>query len=143
MVHLEKFPEHLKSIPQTQWQQLFSLLDELEKQGNFSSPSSSMQLAEGITVVSGPGRDKVVLRFLSQVSDMQLAPVFDWGKWEEGIALLKVYATDYSHLGLVDLCKLLTVIIRNDRFVEGFLDACLAKGVVQAIVGEMKSRVVL
>lgn len=80
------------------------------------------------------------MRFLGQVSAMQLTPRFDWGDWKEGIALLNVYLTEYSHFELVDLCKLLTVIIRNDRFLEGFLDTCLAKGVVQAILREIRGK---
>jgi len=74
---------------------------------------------------------------------LQIAPVvFDWMNWDEGEAILHQYKTfDFKQLKVISLCKLLTAIIRSDRFCEGSLVSSFKNGTILKILTAMQDRV--
>ncbi|MBK8055438.1 MAG: hypothetical protein IPK35_19750 [Saprospiraceae bacterium] len=70
-----------------------------------------------------------------------MTPVFDWAAWEDGKNILLNPDFEYNTLDLISLCKLLTVIIRADRFNEGYLVSCFEKGIVLKIITALESKV--
>jgi hypothetical protein len=59
---------------------------------------------------------------------------FDWREWKEGQEMINDPEQDYSQLDSVTLCKLLTLIVRAERFYEGYLNKSLQNGSVLKIV---------
>jgi hypothetical protein len=45
--------------------------------------------------------------------------VFDWGSWLQGSTMLSDKDFDFDSIDLVAKCKLITAIVRSDRFCEG------------------------
>ncbi len=84
---------------------------------------------------------EVVNRFLDTVHELNIAPNFDWVNWEEGRNILQNKQQDYEHLKTITLCKLLTSIIRADRFSDGFLVGNFENGVIAKIVLSLKHKV--
>jgi hypothetical protein len=67
-----------------------------------------------------------------------LVIVFDWSAWKEGIDMLNEPETNYYELNRETLCKLLTIIIRSDKFCEGYLINSFEQGTVIKIVEALK-----
>ena len=66
---------------------------------------------------------------------------FDWGKWKE-TEEAKELRDDPKALDSASteqIAKLLTTVIRQDRFVEGALESAYSSGLLNAILGRMKA----
>jgi hypothetical protein len=55
------------------------------------------------------------------ILDLKLTPVFDWIGWDYGKEIVMQKDHEIPELDNLTLCKLLTVILRADRFNDGFL----------------------
>lgn len=84
----------------------------------------------------------VVQKFMHLAHELGLIVDFDWPNWEEGTELLLNTDMDFGILDAVTLCKLLTVIIRSDRFVEGNLVASFENGTVQKIIRALQKMII-
>ncbi len=61
---------------------------------------------------------------------------FDWPEWDEGREL----AADPERIASVDMLtirKLITALVRNERFCEGALQGAYERGVIQAILSRI------
>ncbi|OFX58697.1 MAG: hypothetical protein A2046_10195 [Bacteroidetes bacterium GWA2_30_7] len=67
--------------------------------------------------------------------------MFDWVSWTEGSDIIKNKDTDYSKLSTEILCKLITVIIRANRFNEGYLVISFEKGIILKILKGLKQNI--
>lgn len=131
MKDLEEFSEHLKTIHKSNWQKLFDLLLEIRRTESFG------ELAPGLSMMSWRPKE-IVITFLETVYDLGIIVIFDWMSWQEGEAMLKDKNTDYTRLDSVTLCKLLTAIVRNDRFVDGYLISCFEEEIIEKIIKGLK-----
>lgn len=82
--------------------------------------------------------DQAIFHMHGLVHEVNIVNPFNWPYWDEGRWLLKAPGTDFYQLETVTLCKLVTAIIRKDRFCEGawdcsFRDNSMLK-VIDAIV---------
>jgi len=64
--------------------------------------------------------DKIIQKFRDIAYNLKIVIPFNWMKWKEGEELYN-RNIEYLDLDIITLCKLITAIIRNDRFCEGFL----------------------
>ena len=55
---------------------------------------------------------------------------FDWISWDEGRRIARNKEFDYSTIDFETKCKLLTSIVRNDRFHDGALESSLNSGLI-------------
>ena len=65
--------------------------------------------------------------------DGWMLPGFDWASWDEGRTIagdpVRIKDTD-----LLTIRKLITALVRNERFCDGALQATYDRGVIQAIL---------
>jgi len=62
-------------------------------------------------------------------------------KWAEGQDILSKADYDFDSLDLVTKCKLITAIVRSDRFSEGALVSAFNSGVVLRILKSIEREV--
>ncbi len=62
-------------------------------------------------------------------------------KWEEGSKILNNSPMSFHQYDLTTLCKLLTMIIRADRFNDGFLIMNFNDGTIFKIVAAIQGKV--
>ena len=60
------------------------------------------------------------------------------GEWPEGKAMLQNKSQDFDNLDLATLCKLITTIIRADRFNDGYLISRFENGTILKIIKAIK-----
>ena len=68
--------------------------------------------------------------FVKTAYELKLVLNFDWGEWPEGKAMLQNKSQDFDNLDLATLCKLITTIIRADRFNDGYLISRFENGTI-------------
>ena len=117
---LEQFPDHLSRITQDEWNELFNFIPALR------TPGTDYDLIDA---------------FSRKAYDMQLIINFDWSEWMEGRYLLRGLRDDYDDLDTVTLCKMLTVVMRQSRFVDGLLEGCIANGIIPGILEGLQMQV--
>ena len=72
------------------------------------------------------------------VYDLGVMINFDWGRWEEGSKMINDETFDFDTIDVPDKCKLITTIVRADRFSEGYLSGAFKSGVVLRILKAME-----
>ncbi len=140
MPSLEHFQAHLESLSPAEWGRLFSLLPELEETTNFGEFHGIENQSDGSLRAPYWISTEVVSRVVQVLHDLDLLPVFDWTSWEAGREILDNTDTDFSALDTITLCKLLTVIVRQNRFYDGFVIMQFKRGVVQQIITALQQR---
>ena len=134
MDELEDFQKKVSAIDITEWQRLFDLIPIIENTNSFGETIIGEKTSEGVSHFPYVVPEKVVRDFHKLVYDMGIVLAFDWGGWEEGDDLINDENTDYNSLDIVSLCKLITFIVRADRFNEGHLVSCFEAGIVLKIL---------
>jgi ADP-ribosyl-[dinitrogen reductase] hydrolase len=138
MIELEKLQEHLKTLEQNDWNRLFSLLPEIEATKKFVETKGGEQLENGSTASLYWDSSEIVKKVFRLIHELNLVPLFNWTSWDEGKAILKNKEFDYLTLDTITLCKLLTTIVRADRFNDGFFVHCFENGIVPKIIKAIK-----
>ena len=83
----------------------------------------------------------VVSRFLEVVYAIPIIIGFDWVAWDEGRRMASDENFDFDSTDLVTKCKLITAIVRNDRFGEGALASAFESGLILKILKSMEKEV--
>ena len=133
----EEILNKLAKLPRSQWYKLFALIPDIESKKDLGRWI-------GFTTVNNVTRfphfeDGVTMtKFLETIVEMELIVVFDWSHFDEGRKLLQSGLEDAD---IVTLCKILTAIVRNDRFCDGALAHAMENGTILNILKAMQSRV--
>ena len=127
-IHLEDLSGHLAQITQDQWETLFAMIPEIENTTYFGE----IPFKNGVLYpATWP---EIVNRFHEYVYEIGLVVDFDWPNWDEGKRILSGEVQELSKHSNITLCKLLTVIVRAERFVEGKLIANFENGTILNIL---------
>ncbi|WP_373512095.1 DUF6508 domain-containing protein [Persicitalea sp.] len=141
MIDIEDFQAHLSTLKKAKWAKLFELLPHIESSAEFGKVEGGEVLNHGSIKTPYWTYSDLVRETVRIIHDLQITPIFDWPKWEEGHAMLEDRAFDYSALDTTTLCKLLTTIIRTDRFNDGFLVLSFQSGTMAKIIRALQENV--
>ena len=125
-VSLDEFPAHLRSIRKNDWDLIFDMLP------NIASLRSANRDEEFYSVVDQTHK---------LIYALGLVPVFDWGSWKEAHPRLANPLFVYEDFAAIELCKMLTLICRADRFGNGMLAETFENGIMLRILTALKARV--
>jgi Family of unknown function (DUF6508) len=138
MSELENFQEHIRKLTTNDWDRLFSLLPEIEATKKFGEVKGGEQLENGSFTFPYWSSSEIVDKVFHLIHELSLVPAFDWTSWNEGKSILNSQEFNYSTLDTITLCKLLTTIVRTDRFNDGFFVLNFENGVIPKIIKAIK-----
>ncbi|MCX6274408.1 MAG: DUF6508 domain-containing protein [Bacteroidetes bacterium] len=141
MTELINLSTHLKTLSISDWQKLFDMLPEMEITKDFGKMSRMKKNDKGVLIFPSMEWAPITSGFFRVVHELGIVPVFDWKEWEEGRLMLDNKELDFSSLEIITLCKLLTIIIRADRFVDGYLVGQLKRKNVQKIIRSIQDKI--
>ena len=141
LINISEFPQHLKTLTETEWNELFNLLPEIQKTKSFGEIKISKRKPGEIQQFPFYTHEEITIRLVNTLYKLNLLPVFDWMDWDEGTEILRNESTDYNRFDKITLCKLLTTIIRADRFNDGYLVFSLRDGTVGKILQSLELKV--
>ena len=115
-----------------EWKPLLELIPEIEATAEFvlEHPSTPFY-------VDAP----VVTQFRKTVYGIPIMIGFDWPGWNEGRQMAQDNTFDFDTVDLVSKCKLITAIVRNDRFNEGALASSFRSGLMLRILKSIQKKV--
>lgn len=133
-------PLHLKTITSKQWNNLFQFIPEIKQSKNFGYLTPSKKKDKNIIEFPSYVQTDVVSRFKKTIYDLGLIFSFDWPAWEEGRKILNSTSPDFEKLSIITLCKLITVIVRSNRFCDGTLIMNFKNGITTNILEAIKKQ---
>jgi hypothetical protein len=131
-----KIYPHLNDIPKTEWQRLFDLIPAIENTRSFGTIKGGQKQPNGYIEMPYISQSELVRGFLKLVYDIRIILDFDWPAWDEGREF--IMKKDFTNLDIETYCKLLTAIVRSDRFNEGYLAENFENGNVLNILKNLK-----
>ncbi len=126
--------DHLVRIRMPDWQDLLNLIPVLEEKESYGRWSGEEQQPYLI-----PSEE--VRQFQKLVYDLGLVVVYDWSRWEKGHTAWRLKAYDFNNMDVPELCKMITLLVRADRFTEGFLVEAFERRVVLRILLALRQKV--
>lgn len=129
--------ENIDKISKEDWKELIDLIPEILRTNIFGEVIDSSTEDEFFFPFINP--TEIVSKFHKIVYDKEIVLVFDWMKWEEGKDILENGVGDYNSFDFLTLVKLITTIVRNNRFCEGYLVSKFEDGTVLKILNRIKS----
>jgi len=85
--------------------------------------------------------NEIVSKFFNTAYLLGIVSAFDWAAWQEGIDILNDPEADFNRYNLETLCKLLTFVVRCDKFCEGYLINCFETGKMALMIEAMQAKV--
>jgi len=118
----ENYIEKINSYTKEQWKPLIDLITKIEKVEKFGDDTKAMKLLEqGIIDMNPYVEHKIVTEFREACYSIPIIIDFDWGSWNEGREMVSDDKFDYDTIDIPTKCKIITAIVRNDRFCSGRL----------------------
>ena len=137
-VELKDLRKHLKTIKNEDWQLLFDTIPIIEQTEEFGKVEGGDLLENGSRTFPHWRSPAIVMKVYNLIGELDIAPIYNWTKWEKGSKILNSSNTVYKDLDIVTLCKLLTAIVRLDRFSDGYLISRFEDGTMLKILKALK-----
>ena len=125
----------VNSYSKKDWKPLLDLIPKVEKVEKFGDDSKAMKLLEqGIIDMNPYVEHEIVEKFREVCYDIPIMIDFDWSSWDEGRAIVSDYNFDYDTIDIPTKCKIITAIVRNDRFCSGRLVNAFEAGMMLKVL---------
>jgi hypothetical protein len=128
---------HVANLTPRDWKPLFALIPLIQAKkglGKWKHPKEE----DGVFVMPYYDLGSTELKFLELVYGLQLVIEFNWPDWDKSGKIAK---KDPGDLNLLTLLKMLTRIVRGDRYCEGMLHTALSDGRMLGILKAIRLRV--
>lgn len=123
------------------WQPLFALIKETETTPTFGEWVGGDKGKDQVIQLPYCLSSSVVSQFLEIVYEIPIIISFDWCVWDEGRKIASDEDFNFDTIDLVTKCKLITSIVRNDRFCEGALVSAFESGLILKILKSIEKEV--
>ena len=141
MATLSNIHEHLASLSDNDWKRLFEFISIIESAKVFGTAEGSIENPDGSFQIPYYVPSELVIEFIHVMYDLDLVIAFDWPDWTEGRVIFS--RNEFTGLDKVILLKLMSVILRKDRFCDGYLIGRMEDGTVLEILKELRNTVVV
>ena len=129
----------IQELTKEDLQSLFNLIPEIKNTKTFYKEKP--KLNDGKTIeMRYPEEAEVVWKFHDLVYKIPIIISFDWPSWEEGREIINDDDYDFNSLDIVAICKLITAIVRNERFCEGALLSAFRNGTMLKLLLAIESK---
>lgn len=136
----ENYREKIDSFNKQDWQHLFDLIPGIESTSKFGQIVGDKNEG-GIIQMPYWIENPLVSEFKKIVYELPLIVSFDWGSWNEGQQMLNIETFDFDTTDIPTKCKLITTIVRSDRFCDGVLISAFDSGVILNILRSIQKQI--
>jgi hypothetical protein len=126
--------ETINAYAKSHWKPLLDLIPEIKAARKFAIVPEIKTNKDGVLVVPPLAPGEVVGKFQSTFEELGLMVSFDWGSWEEGREILESESFDFDRIDIPTKSKLISMIIRNDRFCDGYLASTFESGLILKVL---------
>ena len=134
----ENYIEVINSYSIEDWQPLLDLITNIEATESFGELIGGERNEKGEITFPHYKENAVVGKFHEIVYKIPIIINFEWGSWDEGREIAKDENFNFDTIDIPTKCKLITAIVRNDRFCEGALISAFESGLILRIIKSIK-----
>lgn len=116
-----------------EWQPLLDLIPEIENTTQFGKMGGGKD-ENGVFHMPFRIENTVVSEFRELAHKLMVIKDFDWQSWDEGMEMLNNPSFNYNSIDLETKLRLITLLVRSDRFNEGTLISAFESGVILKIL---------
>lgn len=139
----DNYIEKVNSYTEQDWKPLLNLIPEIEKVKKFGDDTEAMKLLEqGILDMNPYVEHKIVEKFRQACYAIPIIIDFNWGAWDEGKQMVSDENFDYDSIDIPTKCKIITAIIRNDRFCSGRLVEAFQTGMMLKVLKSIQKQLI-
>ncbi len=140
----DNYIEKIHSYSQQDWIPLLELIPKIEITEKFGDDSEAMKLLEqGILDMNPYVEHEIVEEFRQACYSIPIMIDFNWGAWDEGREIVSDENFDYESLDIPTKCKIITAIVRNDRFCSGRLVEAFESGMILKVLKSIQKQLTL
>jgi len=133
--------EKIKSYSKNDWLPLLDLILKIEKVEKFGDDTEAMKLLEqGILDMNPYVEHEIVEEFRQACYAIPIMIDFNWGAWDEGRKIVSNEDFDYDTIDIPTKCKIITAIVRNDRFCSGRLVEAFETGMILKVLKSIQKQ---
>lgn len=136
---IENHKKVIESYSELDWQPLFQLIPEIEETIKFGEEAGGGKDMNGVFQMPYYMQSSIVTQFLKIVYELPIIISFDWSSWDEGRKIARDKNFDFDTIDKSTKCKLITAIVRNDRYCEGALVSSFESGLILKILKSIKN----
>jgi hypothetical protein len=125
----ENYVDAINSYDRGHWQPLLDLIPVIESTDQFEEIVNSKY--DGFAPIP---HVKIVQNFVELAYELGVIVDFEWFKWDDGRKIASNKDFNYDSIDIPTKCKLITAIIRNDRFNDGVLVSAFESGLILKIL---------
>ena len=118
------------------------MIPKIENTSRFGEWAGGEEDKEGVISFPYMREASIVSEFLEIVYDMPIIINFDWGGWNEGSEMVSNQNFNFDTIDLPTKCKMITGIVRSDRFDDGVLVGAFKDGVILRILKSIEKQIV-
>ncbi|MDB5282411.1 MAG: hypothetical protein JWO06_1486 [Bacteroidota bacterium] len=141
MTKTENLSDHISRITARDWNLLLGLIPGIKGSKKFGRLVGSQVLPNGSLSMPYWLETEIVSQFFNATYFLGLVVPFEWSTWREGFEMLNDPNTSFNELDTATLCRLLTIIVKGDKFCEGYMINCFETGVVVKILEALEQKV--
>ena len=130
----DNYIEIIDSYDIKHWQNLLDLIPEIESTKNFGEMAGGEKDDKGVIQMPYYVEAAVVMKFPKLVEQSGALISFDYTQWDDGWNITGNNEFDFDSIDIPTKCKLISAIIRIDRFSEGSLVDAFESGLILKIL---------
>ena len=139
----KNYKKKINSYTELDWKPLLELIPEIIETKEFGRIDDELDFKKtGVIHLSPYILSEIVKKFLDIVYNMPIIIDFSWGSWDEGRKIAGDEKFDFNTMDIPTKCKLITAIVRNDRFCDGVLIEAFESGLIPKILLSIRKQLV-
>jgi len=138
----DNYIEVINSYTRQQWKPLLDLIPIIEKTKKFGEVGGGQQDENGVFTLPYSIPSEIVIRFEKIVYDIPIIIGFDWSAWDEGREIARNKDFDFDTIDIPTKCKLITAIVRNNRFCDGALVGAFESGLILRVLKSIEKELI-
>jgi len=137
----DNYIERINSYTGQDWKPLLDLIPKIEAVEKFGDDSESIKLLEqGIISMYPYVEHEILEEFRDVIYSIPIVIDFNWGAWDEGREMVRDDNFDYDSIDIPTKCKIITAIVRNDRFCSGRLVDAFETGMMLKVLKSVQKQ---
>ncbi len=136
----DNYQEKINSFSELEWKPLIEFIPIVENTKKFGELNGGEKIGNNVFTIPYWNQEEIVSQFIEIVYKIPIIIDFNWGAWDEGRKITREENFDFDAIDIPTKCKLITAIIRNDRFCDGVLVSAFESGLILKILKSIKKQ---
>jgi hypothetical protein len=131
----DNYIENINSYTELDWKPLLDMIPEIDTTIVFGKMDEALDFEKtGVLHMSPYIKSDITMKFLGVVYDIPIVVDFNWGSWDEGRKIVSDKNFDFDTIDIPTKCKIITAIVRSDRFSDGVLIEAFESGMMLKVL---------